>query len=79
MCNVYFYLLEHSKIRKKILYETNIQVFIFTLQITRDVIQEFADDNVKYLELRTTPRAVIETGMTKESYIKAVLKAIKVS
>lgn len=44
--------------------------------ITYDVIHEFAEDNVKYLELRTTPREVASTGMTKESYIEAVLKAI---
>ena len=40
------------------------------------MIHEFAEDNVKYLELRTTPREVASTGMTKESYIEAVLKAI---
>lgn len=29
---------------------------------TRSVINEFAQDNVQYLELRTTPRACEETG-----------------
>jgi hypothetical protein len=27
-----------------------------------DVIKEFCDDNVKYLELRTTPKSNAETG-----------------
>ncbi|KAJ8969335.1 hypothetical protein NQ317_014596 [Molorchus minor] len=41
----------------------------------QSVIKDFADDNVRYLELRTTPRA--EDGMTKEEYIESVVKAIK--
>ncbi|KAL5004933.1 hypothetical protein ScPMuIL_018389 [Solemya velum] len=45
--------------------------------ITTDVIREFAEDNVKYLELRSTPRDIAKTGMTKQSYIEAVLKAIE--
>jgi adenosine deaminase len=49
------------------------------LQVTKDVIHEFATDNVKYIELRTTPRAVRSTGMTKESHIAAVVVAIKES
>lgn len=40
------------------------------------MIKEFAKDNVKYLELRTTPRDVSSTRMTKSSYIESVLKAI---
>ncbi|KAI8147604.1 hypothetical protein BJV82DRAFT_508333 [Fennellomyces sp. T-0311] len=43
---------------------------------TRNVIDEFAKDGVKYLELRTTPRRNSDTGMTKESYLKAVLEAV---
>ncbi|XP_048732509.1 adenosine deaminase-like protein isoform X5 [Ostrea edulis] len=46
-------------------------------QVTYDVIHEFNDDNVKYLELRTTPRAVTDTGMTQELYVEAVLRAIQ--
>ncbi|CAH1790085.1 unnamed protein product [Owenia fusiformis] len=45
-------------------------------KITYDIIHEFAEDNVKYVELRTTPRAVPDTGMTKELYLESVLKAI---
>ena len=41
-----------------------------------DVIQEFFEDNVIYLELRSTPRAV-EGYMTKEEYVEAVISAIK--
>ncbi|ELU13338.1 hypothetical protein CAPTEDRAFT_219075 [Capitella teleta] len=48
--------------------------------VTNDVIREFAqDDNVKYIELRTTPRAMPATGMTKESYVRAVLSAMRKS
>lgn len=32
---------------------------------------------MKYLELRSTPRDIAKTGMTKQSYIEAVLKAIE--
>ena len=46
------------------------------VQVTRDVVEEFADDNVKYLELRTTPRDVPATRMTKSSYIASVVAAI---
>ncbi|XP_033109542.1 adenosine deaminase-like protein isoform X2 [Anneissia japonica] len=45
--------------------------------VTYDVIKEFANDNVRYLELRSTPRDVPSTGMTKQSYVEAVLQAIE--
>ena len=48
-----------------------------SLQVTSDVIEEFSDDNVKYLELRTTPRAVSSTNMTKSSYVDSVIKAVQ--
>lgn len=43
---------------------------------TCDVIKEFMDDNVIYLELRSTPRSV-EGQMTKKEYIEAIIRAIK--
>ncbi|XP_064079482.1 adenosine deaminase-like protein [Macrobrachium nipponense] len=43
--------------------------------ITRDVLQDFVADNVRYLELRTTPK-VIPGKMTKEQYIEAVLNVM---
>ncbi|XP_039769809.1 adenosine deaminase-like protein isoform X4 [Ornithorhynchus anatinus] len=86
------------------------------LMVTKDVIKEFADDGVKYLELRSTPRGEITTvrpqrptpsapsrnhlprsclaspsraecrsehpgeyGMTKRTYVEAVLEGIKQS
>lgn len=45
----------------------------FSRYSTRRVLQEFQSDGVAYLELRTTPRANPETGVTKENYVKTVL------
>ncbi|XP_071479126.1 N6-Methyl-AMP deaminase-like [Diadema antillarum] len=45
--------------------------------VTQDVIREFAEDGVRYLELRSTPRDIPEHGMTKKLYIDAVLKGIE--
>ncbi|XP_032888506.1 adenosine deaminase-like protein isoform X1 [Amblyraja radiata] len=45
--------------------------------VTKDVIKEFAADGVKYLELRSTPRDGNTTGMSKKSYVEAILEAIK--
>ncbi|XP_011494029.1 PREDICTED: adenosine deaminase-like protein [Ceratosolen solmsi marchali] len=42
---------------------------------TYNTIKEFYEDNVIYLELRSTPRA--ENGMTKTEYVLAILKAIE--
>nr|CAD7447186.1 unnamed protein product [Timema bartmani] len=42
---------------------------------TRDVIHEFSEDGVVYLELRSTPRQVPGT-MTKTQYIQAIIDAI---
>lgn len=44
---------------------------------TQSVLKAFETDGVKYLELRTTPRECVETGMTKEKYLEAVLKGIE--
>ena len=41
-----------------------------------DVVREFADDGVIYLELRSTPRANPKTGMTKRSYVEALLRGV---
>lgn len=41
---------------------------------TESVIKDFENENVFYLELRTTPRE--EDNMTKEEYIESVVKAI---
>ncbi|KAF5270794.1 hypothetical protein FQR65_LT05413 [Abscondita terminalis] len=46
-----------------------------TYLATKQVIAEFYNDNVIYLELRTTPRA--ESHMTKKDYINAIIRAIQ--
>lgn len=43
---------------------------------TKSVLQEFAADGVRYLELRTTPREALSIGLTKEIYVETVLHAI---
>ncbi|KAK7810210.1 hypothetical protein U0070_010374 [Myodes glareolus] len=47
------------------------------LMVTKDVIKEFAEDGVKYLELRSTPRGDGVTGMTKKTYVESILEGIK--
>ena len=42
---------------------------------TKDVIKEFADDGVRYLELRSTPKNIGK--MTRDIYMDSVLTAIK--
>ncbi|XP_006876611.1 PREDICTED: adenosine deaminase-like protein-like [Chrysochloris asiatica] len=49
------------------------------LMVTKDVIKEFSDDGVKYLELRSTPRRENATGMTKKTYVESILEGIKQS
>eukprot|EP00049_Salpingoeca_infusionum_P027220 m.31151 g.31151 ORF g.31151 m.31151 type:complete len:389 (+) comp9376_c0_seq1:63-1229(+) len=46
------------------------------MKATRDVLREFKEDGVVYVELRTTPRANPETGMTKEAYLDTVIEAM---
>lgn len=43
----------------------------------QEVIADFAADGVEYLELRSTPRDVASTGMTKQLYMQTVLEAMK--
>ncbi|EQL33287.1 adenosine deaminase [Blastomyces dermatitidis ATCC 26199] len=43
---------------------------------TRSVLNDFENDGVRYLELRTTPRESLENGMTKEKYIETTLDTI---
>ncbi|KAI5447248.1 hypothetical protein KIW84_014919 [Lathyrus oleraceus] len=46
-------------------------------RITKEVIEDFASDNVVYLELRTTPKRNDSIGMSKRSYIDAVIEGLK--
>ncbi|KAK9168744.1 hypothetical protein Syun_000884 [Stephania yunnanensis] len=43
----------------------------------RVVIEDFASENVVYLELRTTPKKNEAIGMSKRSYIQAVLDGLR--
>ncbi|CAI9087784.1 OLC1v1021954C1 [Oldenlandia corymbosa var. corymbosa] len=45
-------------------------------RITKEVIEDFAAENVVYLELRTTPKRNASIGMSKESYLQAVLEGL---
>ena len=45
-------------------------------RITKEAIEDFVFDNVKYLELRTTPKHRPEHGITKDNYMRAVLDGI---
>ncbi|KAG7198140.1 hypothetical protein KM043_005559 [Ampulex compressa] len=53
---------------------TNTPEAVYTA--TCDVIEEFHEDNVIYLELRSTPRAV-KGSMTKEGYLEAIMRAFR--
>ncbi|KAJ7967664.1 Adenosine deaminase-like protein [Quillaja saponaria] len=46
-------------------------------RIAKEVIEDFAAENVVYLELRTTPKRNDSIGMSKRSYMEAVLKGLK--
>ncbi|EPS61020.1 hypothetical protein M569_13779, partial [Genlisea aurea] len=46
-------------------------------RITKEVIEDFAADNVIYLELRTTPKKNEHEQMSKRSYVEAVLRGIR--
>lgn len=43
--------------------------------VTGDVINEFYDDNVKYLELRSTPKCL--SNSSKDAYIEAIIDTIQ--
>ncbi|KAH0284213.1 Metallo-dependent hydrolase, partial [Aureobasidium sp. EXF-3399] len=43
---------------------------------TASVLQDFADDGVCYVELRTTPRVIATAGINKEGYVSIVLDAM---
>ena len=45
--------------------------------VTECVLNEFMNDNVVYLELRSTPRANPKTNLTKQLYVETILDCIK--
>ncbi|GAU18362.1 hypothetical protein TSUD_202510 [Trifolium subterraneum] len=46
-------------------------------RITKEVVEDFASENVVYVELRTTPKKNESKGMSKHSYIEAVLEGLR--
>ena len=46
-------------------------------RIAKETIEDFNAENVKYLELRTTPRAIPKCGLTKRAYVETVINVIK--
>ncbi|XP_020531553.1 adenosine deaminase-like protein isoform X2 [Amborella trichopoda] len=46
-------------------------------RITKEVVEDFAAENTVYLELRTTPKKNETIGMTKRSYMEAVIDGLK--
>eukprot|EP00850_Spirogloea_muscicola_P002263 SM000008S22352 [mRNA] locus=s8:1203573:1214035:+ [translate_table: standard] len=46
-------------------------------RIAQEVVEDFAADNVIYLEIRTTPKSSPERQITKKSYIEAVLAGLR--
>lgn len=46
-------------------------------RITKEVVEDFASENVVYLELRTTPKRKDSVGMSKRSYMEAVIEGLK--
>lgn len=44
---------------------------------TRSVIEDFRQDGVRYLELRTTPRAILSASISREEYVRIVLAALQ--
>ncbi|KAJ8104865.1 hypothetical protein OPT61_g10526 [Boeremia exigua] len=44
--------------------------------VSDTLLQDFQADGVVYLELRTTPRAVPEKGITKDDYVRTVLSVL---
>ncbi|PSN55923.1 Adenosine deaminase-like protein [Blattella germanica] len=82
-CNIWEAVIEHGERRTL---EECFQVFSIAhtltstpkavYKATQNVIKEFANEGVHYLELRSTPRAVPGV-MTKKEYLKAIIDAIK--
>ncbi|KAL9259856.1 N6-mAMP deaminase-like protein [Drosera capensis] len=46
-------------------------------RITKEVVEDFASENVIYLELRTTPKRNDSKGMSKRSYMNAVIEGLR--
>ncbi|KAI3765196.1 hypothetical protein L2E82_15224 [Cichorium intybus] len=46
-------------------------------RITKEVVEDFAAENVVYLELRTTPKRNDSIGMNKRSYMEAVVEGLR--
>ena len=47
------------------------------IRITNEVLQDFANQNVKYLELRSTPRQLEHSNHSREEYVQILLEQIR--
>lgn len=47
------------------------------VRVTKEILEDFDDDGVIYLELRSTPKSERSTGMTKRSYLEAILNGVQ--
>lgn len=45
-------------------------------RITEEALQDFSADGARYVELRSTPRAMESTGTSERDYVAAVLKSM---
>jgi adenosine deaminase len=44
---------------------------------TASVLQDFQSDGVVYLELRTTPRVITASNLTKDDYVRSILEILE--
>ncbi|KAL1615127.1 hypothetical protein SLS54_009209 [Diplodia seriata] len=69
----------HGRMTASVLF-TGVFVPLLRLNLlysTLSVLESFRQDNVVHLELRTTPRAIPDQGITKTQYVETILACIE--